>query len=334
MKDISGKARLLKLLEILERETDEEHQLSLADLEQKLIVEFDQNFSVGKKALISDIKALQEIGIDIIESKGKFGQKLYSYPHRLFELHELRMLIDAVMYSYFITKEDAKTLIKKLQKQTSCHVSKKLDEQIKHLDSVNKAENQKLKYYVDTIYTACSEMQMIRFQYGKYNLDKEFVLKKNGEWYEVKPYALVWWQNNYYLVAKYGEEKDFRHYRVDRMRKVEMTNQSFSRELFNVADYVNKTFHMFHGEEKPIQIQFENDDNNFVNVVFDRFGKDVFIEKLQDNYFIVTTNAKVSQGLVNWILTWGSKAKVLSPQELVEDVIAETKKMYELYHSG
>lgn len=329
MGDISGKVRLLKVLEILEKETDEDHQLSLDEIEKKLLVEFGPDFSVGKKALLSDIRALQEAGFDIIEDEG-----IFNYPNRLFEPYELRMLIDAVMYSYFITKEDARSLIKKLQKQTSCHISKKLQEQIRYLDYTIKADKHQLKYYVDTIYNACSERKKIRFQYGKYNLDKEFVLRKNGSWYEVKPYALVWRGKNFYLIGKYGEEDEFRHYRVDRMRNVQMLSQGFKKESFNVAEYVNKTFYMFHGEEKQVRFQFEDNDYRFINIVLEEFGEDVLIEKLNENSFIMTARAEISHGLLNWILTWGSSIKVLEPQELVEYVKEETLKMYRLYHAA
>ncbi|SEM93330.1 helix-turn-helix transcriptional regulator [Lihuaxuella thermophila] len=335
MGDISGKVRLLKVLEVLERETDEDHYLSLDELEKKLMIEFGPDFSVGKKALLSDIRALKEAGFDILEDEGKFGKKMFSYPHRLFEPYELRMLIDAAMYSHFITKEDARSLIEKLQKQTSSHISKKLQEQIRYLDYTMKADNHQLKYYVDTIYQACSERKKIRFRYGKYNLDKEFVLKKNGEWYEVKPYALVWLYSNYYLIGKYGEEETFRHYRVDRMRNVHMLSRRFKKEPFNVVDYVNKTVRMFSGPEKQVKIQFHDDeDHTFINIVLDRFGKDVHIEKGDDGSFIVTVSVNISQGLVSWILTWGSKVKVLSPLELVENVKRETEKMYRLYHEA
>lgn len=331
MKDISGKVRMLKVLEILETETDEKHRLSLNEIKEKLRLEFGDDYSVGKKALVSDLKSLQEAGYDIVETEEKFGQKKYSYPYRMFEIHELRMLTDAVMFSHFITKEDARALIKKLQKQTSKHNGKKIQDQSKYVDYLVRADNKQLKYYVDTIYSALSDHKMIRFKYGNYNLNKNFELKKSGEWYEVKPYALVWWQDNYYLVAEYGKEEELRHYRVDRMRKVEELDISFQKKPFDLADHVKKAFHMFRGEEKQIKLQFEDHNNTFITIVLDHFGKDVLIQKQDEQHFVLTTQAQMSQGLINWILTWGSKVKVLAPQELIDDVKTEAEKMARLY---
>ncbi|MBU8909108.1 WYL domain-containing protein, partial [Desertibacillus haloalkaliphilus] len=130
------------------------------------------------------------------------------------------------------------------------------------------------------------------------------------------------------LIGIFENEEEFRHYRVDRMRKVEITDQSFQRTSINISEYVHNTFHMYAGQEEWIKIRFKKD---LINVVLDRFGLDVDIKKLDEDCFLLTTKAAVSDGLVAWILTWGSDAKVVAPLALVDNVKQEVKKLFQQY---
>jgi predicted DNA-binding transcriptional regulator YafY len=334
MGEYSGKLRMLKVLQILERETDAEHALTLKEINEKLKREFLTDETAGKKALDSDIRAIKDAGYWIeTKQRGKNGPNEHWLDERLFEPYQLRMLIDAVMFSTFITKKDAWDLINKLLTHVSVHQAKKLREQCRDVDYIMRTEDHKLKYYIDHIYEAIEERKEIRFKYGKYNRNKEFQYHKNGEWYVARPYALVWWENKYYLVAEYEDEPDFRHFRVDRMRMVEKLEVGFDKKNLNLGEYVRKSFHMFNGEEKLVKLQFEdNEKHDFLNVVYDRFGLGVDVESADGQSFVVKAKVKVSQGLVNWILTWGSRVKVLEPKELVDQVKSEAKKLYRKYH--
>ncbi|WP_124728300.1 helix-turn-helix transcriptional regulator [Staphylospora marina] len=334
--EYSGKLRMLKVLRILERDTDPEHRLTLKEIAQKLKHELLTDELPGKKALESDIHTLVEAGYDILwQQRGNNGANEYWLNERNFETYQLRMLIDAIMFSMFITKGDAMDLIDRLLEPVSIHEAKKLKEPCKLMDYVPRTRNRKLKYFIDTLYTAINERKEVRFRYGKYGPDKKFHYHQEGRFYVARPYALVWWENKYYLVAEYLNEPDFRHFRVDRMDNVQIVGEkSFEPKPLNIGEYVRTSFHMFNGEEKVVKLEFEdNERNDFLNMVFDRFGMDVNVEPREGHRFVLKVKAKVSQGLINWILTWGSRVKVLEPSELVEQVRAETEKLYRKYHS-
>lgn len=233
--EANNKARLLKLKEILDRETDEEHQLSLKELEQRLKTEFGPDFGVGRKALRGDLETLKDHGFDLIENDGKQGKKLYSYQNRLFELHELRMLIDAVVSARFICREDSKRLIDKLKTLTSRHQAKQLQNEI-YLDHTIRSESRNLRYALDKIHNAIFERKILRFKYGRYNVMKEIEWGRNGNFYEVEPYFLVWKQDYYYLVGKFVLDGKIKHYRVDRMNEVSLTTKPF--KMPNVNNWV------------------------------------------------------------------------------------------------
>ncbi|WP_216830736.1 helix-turn-helix transcriptional regulator [Alkalihalobacterium elongatum] len=327
MRDVSGKDRLLKIKDLLQRETDESHELAIDEIIEKLRLEFGDSFSVDKKAVKDDIESLSRCDFEVIEHLGKFGKKYYSYQSRLFELYELRLLIDAILSARFITKKDSEALILKIKKLTSKHLAKNLPSQIFYDQSV-KGNYYPIKVDIDRLHIAITENKTVKFKYGKYNVNKEFEYRRNGIFYQVKPYALVWNNDFYYLLGIFEDEKELRPYRVDRMRKVEVTNKSFQRMPVNISEHVHKTFHMYAGKEEWIKIRFKND---LINVVFDRFGLDVDIKKIDDSYFLLNTKAAVSDGLVAWILTWGSDAKVIAPISLVRLVTEEVKKMFQQY---
>ncbi|WLD94265.1 YafY family protein [Alkalihalobacillus sp. AL-G] len=328
MSDISNKQRLLKIRELFEADTDEENELSLKDLKDKLRGFFGNDYDVRENALRDDMRELNESDFCIIENEGKYGKKFYSHQERLFELYELRMLIDAVVSARFITKKESRQLIEKIKKLTSTGLSKKLQNQI-YLDETIKTPSTNVRFTIDCIHVAISENRKINYQYGKYNVDKEFKLNREGELYSVKPYALIWNNDYYYLIGEYEKLGQIRHYRIDRMRSVTVQDEQFKRNPFNVAEYVNKTFNMYSGEEQPIEIQI---DNSLINVMIDRFGRNVDIRKVDDNSFILKTNASVSDGLVGWLLMWGGQAKVLKPGTLVQKLKEESQKLYKQYN--
>src|SRR5699024_10782058 len=138
------------------------------------------------------------------------------------------------------------------------------------------------------------------------------------------------WQNDYYyLIGIYQKTNEMRHYRLDRIREIEISDRSFTKkETFHLRDYVNQSFHMFAGEEIRIKVRFHMD---LLNVVLDRFVHEENIQKLDQYNFVLSTKAKLSDGLINWIITWGNKAKVLSPDYLVDEIKDKIRKMNEIY---
>ncbi|GER67679.1 hypothetical protein BpJC7_02210 [Weizmannia acidilactici] len=327
MKDISSKIRMLKVKEILENETDEAHEFSLDEILKRLNEAFGGDFWQDKKAVKRDIEDLAQTGFDVIENTGKYGKKYYSHQVRRFELFELRMLIDAVLSAKFITKEESENLIKKIKTLTSVHHAKKLPSQV-FFDQAVKGNYQQIKIDIDRIHEAVTKSKRIYFQYGKYNVHKQFELHRDGEFYPVEPYGLIWSNEFYYCIGRFEDEPFFRHYRVDRMRNVSVSDESFKRMDVNLSEYIYKTFHMYGGEDNWIHIRF---DNELINVIIDRFGLGVEIEPVSDTHFDLKTKASISDGLIRWILTWGSMAKVIAPLHLAEKIKEESRKMAALY---
>ncbi|MGM0854302.1 MAG: helix-turn-helix transcriptional regulator [Bacillota bacterium] len=329
MTRVDNKERVLRLMSILSEETDEDHELSLDDIILRFKQMFGPEVKLNKHSLKDDLEHLIRNNFDVTINQEKEGlPKYYSHQYRLFELYELRMLIDAVVSAKFISKKETRQLTGKIKKLTSLHQGKKLHNEIE-IDSSIKSESPYIRLAIHDIHEAIAERRMITFQYGRFDVKKQFNLSHEGKLYKVKPYALAWANDFYYLIAYYFEADEIRHYRVDRLRNVEPLSETFPYEPFDVSKYVQSTFHMFAGDEEWIKVSFQN---HLINVIIDKFGKDVDIQRDGENHFILTTKALVSSGLVNWILNFGSQARVLSPPSLVDTVKTEVTKLYSLYH--
>lgn len=327
MVDMNTGRRILKLREILFRETDEEHELSMKDIIKKLQRESGSEEGFDKRTLKRDMEALNDENFEVIVNNGPHGKALYSHQARLFETYQLRLMVDAILSARFITEKEKKLLIEKIKQLTSKHIAKSLPDPLIYYQSANPDYNL-IKLNIDRIHEAISSNRIVHFKYGKHNVNKEFVYHRDGRWYEVEPYALIWQNDFYYLIGKFKPTEEFRHYRLDRMREVRVTDQHFRREQVDIKQYIEQSFHMFAGEDQWIKILFHND---LINVVLDRFGIDADIKQMDDDHFLLATKAKISKGLKNWILTWGHQAKVIAPKWLVEEMKEEINQMSQLY---
>lgn len=323
----STKRRLLTLQRIFQEYTDDQNGLSIYEIKDKLKEFLGTDCTITQKALTEDIKELHDSGFVIEVETDRFGKKFYSHCHRGFNIYELRMMMDAVCSARFISEKESAQLIDKIKGLTSKQMAERLQNQI-FLDDRVKAHNEQVKYHIDLIHTAIAERKTITFQYGRYNLEKDFVLSHNGEIYHLEPYALIWNQDYYYLIGKYNG-KEVRHYRLDRIKHICLQDQSFENPDFKVASYLKKTFKMYAGEETEIEMLFRN---SLVNVVLDYFGTEIELQKYDSDWFEVHFTAANSDGLIRWILTWGQDVKVLSPQAIVERIKKETHCMRELYN--
>ena len=328
MSDISNKQRILKIKEIFEKETDEEHELSFDDIIERLRLKYGPGYEVGVRAIKDDVKTLMDVDPSIAENRDKFGKKLFCKVDRKFEVYELRMLIDAISSARFTTPTDTTKLIDKIKSLTSNSLSRKLINQI-YVDNRIVCENNELKYNIDKLHNAVQHRKVIRFKYERYNVYKEIVEGNDGNYYEVEPYGVVWNNGFYYLVGFNLSRKEIINYRIDRMRRVEEQDESFTREYFNLAEHINKCFNMYPGTVSHIEIKF---DKHLINAIIDRFGKDVNIKVAEDGNFILKTDAAINEGLVRWILNWGSDAKVLYPPMLIKEVKKEIEKMSDIYN--
>ncbi len=330
LEDTTG-VRLLVLKEILLRETDEGNQLSIKQLVEKLQIEIP-GCTANEKKVKEYIEILKDTGFEIIDNTEKYGKKYYSHQDRLFEKYQLRLLIDPILSARFITEEEKRNIVSNVKKLTSSHVAKSLPDPIVYQQSINQDYNL-IKLHIDKIHDAIFESKLIKFQYGDFNIDKEFQLRKGGEHYQIKPLALIWESDFYYLIGedtKYSEEDNPRNYRLDRMRDVVITEKKFVKNRRDISSYVQQSFHMFGGQDEWITLQFHLN-RVALNGVIDKFGVDADIRKGEDNTFILKAKAKLSEGLKGWILGWGRHVKVLSPPSLVEDMKQELKKMMSAY---
>ncbi|GGC95731.1 hypothetical protein GCM10007216_28090 [Thalassobacillus devorans] len=332
MSNLTTRERVLVLKSVLEKYTDDENELTLSEIADHLHKEFDQNYDFNKRLIKEDLNTFEASNvIDLIVNQEMNGKpKYYSFQNRLFEIQELRLLSDAVVSARFITKKEKELLIDKIKQLTSENLAAKLENQI-HIDhETAHSQSSKVKYAIYNMHNAINDHKAIKFQYGRYNVKKEFVLSRNGKTYHLHPYSLVWNRDYYYLIGWSPEHKDLRHFRIDRIVKLQITDEVFEqREDFDVSQYTHQLFHMFTGTEQWIEIKFAD---HLINVIVDRFGKNVPIKEGDDGYFTLKTKAVLSDGLVGWLLTWGSSAEVIAPPELKDKIKAESEKMYKLYH--
>lgn len=318
--------RLLQLKKLLFNETDRENSLGINEIREKL-QQASEGVAFDHRTIKSDLHVLEKHGFEVDKQTGKYGKILYSHQARLFEVYELRLMIDAILSARFITQNEKKHLITKIKNLTSKHIAKTLPGSLLISQTAN-LDYELVKLNIDYVHQAISKRKVLTYQYGRFNLKKEFEYSRDGVLYYVEPYALTWQNDYYYLIGYFQETNEMRHYRLDRIRNINLSEETFRKKDFQVEEYVDQSFHMFAGEEIRFHICFNNE---LVNVVFDRFGLNADIRAVDEDHFVLTAKAKLSRGLINWILTWGNKAEVLSPDHLVERVKKEVFQMYEVY---
>ena len=316
------KFKLIYLIRILEKLTDEDHSLTMSQIIDKLE---SYDVSAERKSVYSDLEALRELGYDVI---GDDSGRYYGYfmGERTFELAELKLLVDSVSASKFITDKKSKALIKKLESFTSVYNAGQLERQVIVGDRV-KTMNESIYINVDMIHSAISENCQIRFRYFNYNSKKEIEYRRDGEFYYVSPWALIWSDENYYLVAYDSEDEKIKHFRVDKMNKMNLVDakregiKEFKK--INISEYSGHVFGMYSGRTERVKMEF---DNELSGVVIDKFGKDVNIVKTGTKKFTVIENINVSNQFFGWIFGLGEGARIVGPQSVVDEMNTEMKK--------
>lgn len=323
-KSANQKLKLMYLKDILYNKTDEYHPLNTAELISELSF---YGVEAERKSIYSDIEALQSYGMDIILKKGRKGG--YYLASREFELPELKLLADAVASSKFITETKSGRLIKKIESLAGNYDASKLKRQLIVSNRV-KTENEQIFYNVDTLHLAINSRVKITFLYYTYNIYKRKIYRNNKERYTVSPYALSWDDENYYLICFHEGRKAISSFRVDKMEKIVLTDEKITEppEGFDPASYSKKVFSMFSGEEADVTLEF---DESLINVVLDRFGKDVYIVKRPDSKFRINVNVIASPSFFAWLMQFGSKAQIVSPAEVRQSLLRLTNEIKEAY---
>lgn len=300
-------------MEDLLKRTDEKHSLSAKDL----IVNLEaRGITAERKSIYDDIECLKLFGMDI--ELRKEAPKGYYLASRQFELPELKLLVDSVQSSKFLTERKSRELIKKLESLTSSYEATYLQRQVIVSNRI-KTMNESIYYNVDKIHEAISGDRAISFQYSEWGVNKELKDKKNGQKYEISPFALNFNDDNYYLVGYDHETKIVKHYRVDKMKSIDILKKPReNKELFKDFDngiFAKKTFGMYGGEEKELELLC---DNKLAGVIIDRFGKDVYMRPVDDKVFKVLVKVNISNQFYGWLCGIGSGVKIISPKEVVD----------------
>lgn len=321
MPKVSGqKTRVLHVLNILLKYTDEEHLINVSKIQTELS---RLGITCDRKAIYDDILTLEEFGYDILKKKGTGGG--CAIISRDFELAELKLLCDAVQASKFITERKSKALSRKISSLTSVHQAKNLNRQIYFSNNL-KAENEGIYYNVDFIHNAISRNRKVSFQYFEYTINKEKRLRNNGESYVISPLVLVWDDENYYMIGYDGNTDIKKHFRVDKMQNIEVLDTL--RDTKGITDetelneYSKKTFGMFGGTETLVSLRCSN---SLIGVIIDRFGRDINIIKDGERHFRISTRINISPQFFSWIFGLEDKIQIISPQSVVEKFVLHAK---------
>ena len=306
------KRKLLYVRQMLLEHTDEEHPMSLAQIIDSLA---EAGIAAERKSVYDDIETLKNFGMDIIMQR-EGGATGYYVASREFELAELKLLVDSVQTSRFITHKKSYSLIKKLEGLASHHEAKLLQGQVYVANRI-KTMNESIYYNVDRLHSAIAQDRRISFKYFDYAVTRERVFRKNGARYSASPFALTWDDENYYMIAYDADSDIIKHYRVDKMADIELCKErrdggeTFSR--LDMALYSKKLFSMFAGEVRNVKLRF---DNRLAGMVIDRFGSDVMITQCDEDSFTASVDVAVSPQFFAWVFGFGEGASILGPEDI------------------
>ncbi len=310
-KSDNQKLKIFYILDYLERNSNPDHPVRAAELTHML--EHQHNILCDRKTVYSDIAALQDYGIDIVSMPGKNGG--YYIASRNFELPELKLLIDAVQSSRFLTEKKSRELIEKLCNQCNEHDARLMRRDVLVSGRV-KSMNETIYYNVDAIQEAIAQNKQIAFRYFDWGMDGK--RKYRDRDYQASPYGLCQDNENCYLLA-HSERHGITSYRVDRMSDIQaMTDPRIPcPELTGKAltEHANRLFQMYSGEPTDVKLRFHR---SLVNVVIDRFGRDTMLIPDGEDHFVFTVNVAVSPMFLSWVIGFGAKAKILYPQSVIE----------------
>lgn len=308
------KLRTLYIMKMLLEKTDEKYTMSAADIDKALR---DYGMSADRKTVYNDIETLREFGMDVLQTKGSSSG--YYIGSRKFELPELKLLVDAVQASKFISRRKSEELIRKLESLASEHDARQLQRNV-FIYNRPKTGNETIYYNVDKIHTAILENRQIQYQYAEWTVKKELIPKKNGAVYTVSPWSLTWDDANYYLIA-YDEAADcMKHYRVDKMQRTRVIGQErVGKERFqdfDLVEFSKKTFSMYGGHDEEVTLQCGNE---LIGVILDRFGTEVMIVPADEGQFRVRVLVAVSPQFFGWVTGIGVRLRIAGPERVQKE---------------
>ncbi len=320
----NGKLRLLYVLDILKKYSDEDHPLDSADIIDKLD---SLDITANRKTIYDDISALEFYGCDIIKtSLPKTG---WFIGEREFEVPEIYLLCDAVRSAKFISSKKTRELLSKLNSLLSVNTVASRKDAVFY-DLSDKAGNEEIYYTIDKINRAIIDKKQIKLAYTTRILDDNRQIKRKTKEMVINPYSLAWQDDYYYLLGNHSKYDNLIHLRVDKIGSVEILEtdcRHFSlvsdyKDYFDTADYLSRLFGMFSGTLTEIELCCNK---KIIEQVFDRFSQDIFIKNVTENEFSFSVKAAISSAMVTWIMNYGSDIKVVKP-DILKDMIKERAK--------
>ena len=326
-RESSQKLKLLYVMRYLVRSSDEAHPVTVQQ-----IIDFlgGEGIPAERKSIYDDVEALRRFGLDILQVKiGR--QSGYYVGSREFELPELKLLVDSVQSSKFITHKKTLSLIRKIESLASVYEAQLLSRQV-YVKNRIKTMNESIYYNVDEIHTGIARDRQIRFRYFDYTVQKERRFRRDGGYYVVSPFALTWDDENYYLVAYDSTAAMIKHFRVDKMLDIGILDEPRDgRESFaalDMAEYAKKVFGMFSGREERVRMRF---DNQLVGAVLDRLGREAMLVPYGESHFTVTAQVEVSPQFFAWVSGFGRLAQILGPDHVVQAMRAHAAEVLAMY---
>lgn len=333
-KSENQKMRIIYLKEMLEKYTDIDHGLTMEEILEKLQ---KLDITSERRAIYDDIRLLGEDGYGLPIQKAAGKDKTYRLLEHDFTLQEVKLLVDSVQASKFLSEKKSRDLLIKLEKLCSCHEAASLKREMLVANRV-KQMNETIFINIDIIQRAIAENRQITFRYFEYALDsnnrKVRKYRSNGLPYYVSPWTMAYTDDNYYLLAYYGKHEEMRHYRVDRMDSIEILDALRQGEdAFNHIDqsqYTKYTFAMFHGKTEHVTIRFEH---KLLNVMLDRFGSSVMAYQVDGEHYQITVPVSVSPQFFGWITGLGTQVRITDPYEVIRDYHQYLMNISEQYES-
>lgn len=308
------KLRTLYLLKILYEETDEEHTLSTKELIE--ILDEKYGIQAHRQTIKSEIERLKLFGVEIEEVKST--QNRYNLCERGFDTPELKLLMDAVASSKFITSKKSKELIQKLNTLTSIRIATSLNRKVSCEGRI-KPGNELIYLIIDVICDAINANKQITFQYFTYNAYKQKVLKHDGKEYHISPLQLVWNGDYYYVIGINEERGILANFRVDRIAArphITQIQASPAPQNFDIDEYINTTFRMFNSDHQEVDLLC---DNRVMDSIIDRFGEEIIVENIDDEHFVIHVKIAVNHVFFSWVFGFGGKVKIIGPESVKEE---------------
>ncbi len=299
--------RSLFVLKYLTEQTDENHLVTIANINEYLR---QHDLDANRETISDCIKELQEVGYDILCVRSTQNQ--YCMRERTFSLAEVKLLVDAVQSSRFISEEQSLELISKLAGLVGSHKGEILKRHL-YIESRAKTDNVGIMEYVDKIHQAIIENKQIKFKYYEYNASKEKVLRYDGYTYMLSPCALVWNNDMYYVVGAYKDKEGFSKFRLDRMCELEMIDEQGTdiREYLDMSNFFEREFSMMNGETCEVELLCEN---KLMGSIVDKFGIDVKTEIVDNDHFKAIVDVNLSGNFYGWVFASRGKMEILVPE--------------------